>query len=185
MNGYEGINYTASGDDMLLIYKIAKQFNGKVAYLKSLDAMVTTAVQPTLSSFLQQRFRWTSKSGDYQDKRITLILLTAFLFSVSIVINYIITIYFIVEMIFYSNKKSLNGLIFFYQVLFFVLLILFQWISKTVVDYLLLKKATSFFQKEKLMHRFVIMECLHIIYVFFVGFFGNILPYNWKGRKLK
>jgi cellulose synthase/poly-beta-1,6-N-acetylglucosamine synthase-like glycosyltransferase len=42
VNGFSGIDHLASGDDMLLMYKIWKQHAGRVQYLKSKDVIVTT-----------------------------------------------------------------------------------------------------------------------------------------------
>jgi cellulose synthase/poly-beta-1,6-N-acetylglucosamine synthase-like glycosyltransferase len=87
VNGYQDIDKKASGDDMLLIYKIAKQFPNRVRFLKNKAAIVLTEPMHTVRDFLQQRFRWTSKSTSYQDKRITLILGLVYLFVLSIWIN--------------------------------------------------------------------------------------------------
>ena len=87
VNGYQDIDKKASGDDMLLVYKIAKQFPNRVRFLKNKAAIVLTEPMHTVRDFLQQRFRWTSKSTSYQDKRITLILGLVYLFVLSIWIN--------------------------------------------------------------------------------------------------
>ena len=42
VNGFTGIDHIASGDDMLLMYKIWKQYPDKVHYLKSKEAIVST-----------------------------------------------------------------------------------------------------------------------------------------------
>lgn len=55
-----------SGDDVFLLHSI-KQRKGKVAVLKSMQAMVITGYQKTLKSFFRQRVRWTSKSPKYKD----------------------------------------------------------------------------------------------------------------------
>ncbi|MBK8952492.1 MAG: glycosyltransferase [Chitinophagaceae bacterium] len=72
VKGFEGIDAIASGDDMLLMHKMAKQYPGKVHYLKSTEAIVSTAAVPTWKAFFNQRIRWASKAGKYNDKRIFL-----------------------------------------------------------------------------------------------------------------
>ncbi len=55
-----------SGDDVFLLHSVKKR-NGYISVLKSPKAMVTTRLQPTLKSFIQQRTRWAAKSSKYQD----------------------------------------------------------------------------------------------------------------------
>jgi cellulose synthase/poly-beta-1,6-N-acetylglucosamine synthase-like glycosyltransferase len=164
VGGYKGIDHKASGDDMLLVYKIANAFQGKVGIAKSVDSVVYSSPMPDLHSFLQQRYRWTSKASDYQDKRITLILAGVYLFVVSILLNFIGSIFY---------KYSL------------CILFLFQIVIKTFSDYILLNSAANFFDRKYWMRNFVYKEMAHILYIIFVGTIGNFVKYNWKGRKLK
>lgn len=184
VKGYEHIDKKASGDDMLLVYKIAQLFPDKINFLKNKKATVYTKPMHDISGFLQQRFRWTSKAGSYQDKRITAILGLVYFFVLSIWIN---VIYFVFKTI-YSMlfpDPTLVALINFLPVLFILLILLFQLIAKSFIDYLLLRSASGFFKREDLMSSFFYSECYHIWYIPFVGTFGNILRYNWKGRILK
>jgi cellulose synthase/poly-beta-1,6-N-acetylglucosamine synthase-like glycosyltransferase len=71
IGGYAGTEHLASGDDFLLTVKMQQAFPGKIAYLKSAEAIVRTAPQPDWRSFLMQRIRWASKSGKYRDTRLT------------------------------------------------------------------------------------------------------------------
>ncbi len=184
VNGYQNIDEKASGDDMLLVYKIAKKFPYKVKFLKNKAAIVLTKPMLTLNDFIQQRFRWTSKSTSYQDKRITAILGLVYLFVLSIWLN---ALYFIGKSI-YSivfPTPTLMGLINFLPVFFIFFMLIFQLVCKTITDYFFLKSASKFFNREDLMKTFFTSEILHIWYIPFVGTFGNILSYKWKGRKLK
>src|SRR5690606_9259189 len=82
VNGFEGIDEIASGDDMLLMHKIVKAFPGKVGFLKSKECIVQTQPASTVSSFLNQRIRWASKAGHYTDKKITGVLVLVYAFNV-------------------------------------------------------------------------------------------------------
>lgn len=184
VNGYQNIDKKASGDDMLLVYKIAQQFPNRVRFLKNKAAIVLTEPMRTFRDFIQQRFRWTSKSASYQDKRITAILGLVYLFVLSIWLN---ALYFIGRSV-YSiifPTPTLIGLIDFLPVFFVLIMLIFQVACKTIVDYFFLKSAATFFNREDLMKTFFTSEILHIWYIPFVGTFGNILSYKWKGRKLK
>lgn len=160
VNGFQGINHISSGDDMLLIYKIAKEYDGAVTYAKHPKAIVYTNTAPTLQEFLQQRFRWTAKSKDYQDKRMTIILGTVFLFVTSIMVNAILAFQFKVFMIMFS----------------------IQVISKCIVDYRLLKSTANYYNRSELMRTFFSSQIFHVLYIVIVGSLGNILNFEWKGR---
>lgn len=86
VNGFEGIDQLASGDDMLLHQKIAARFPGKSAYLKSKKAIVETAAMPDIKSLLQQRVRWASKARFYQESRLKWILLIVYLLNLLLLI---------------------------------------------------------------------------------------------------
>jgi len=184
VNGYQGIDDKASGDDMLLVYKIAQQFRGGVHFLKHEKAIVYTPPMPTLREFLQQRFRWTSKSGSYQDKRITLILGLVYLFVLSIWLNAFYFLWNVVHSMLFPNP-TLIGLINFLPALIIAIVLIIQIIAKTVTDFFFLSSAASFFRRTDLMKTFLLSELWHIWYIPFVGTLGNILPYTWKGRKLR
>lgn len=183
VNGYQDIDNKASGDDMLLVYKIAKRFPDKVRFLKNRAAIVLTEPKYTIKDFLQQRYRWTSKSTSYQDKRITVILGLVYLFVLSIWIN---------AFMFFGNllhssifpDRTLIALINFLPVFLYLLMLIFQVVCKTIIDYRFLKSSSAFFNRNDLMDTFYSSELLHIWYIPFVGTLGNILQYKWKGRKL-
>jgi cellulose synthase/poly-beta-1,6-N-acetylglucosamine synthase-like glycosyltransferase len=161
VDGFKGIDHLASGDDMLLMYKIAQKYNGAVAYAKHPDAVVYTKTMTTLRDFLQQRFRWTAKSKDYQDQRMTWILGAVFFFVVTLVIN-IVGAFF---------TKT------------FLYLFLFQILIKIIADYRLLKSTSEYYHREDLMNSFLSSQLMHILYIVFVGSLGNLLKFEWKGRK--
>lgn len=184
VKGYADIDKKASGDDMLLVYKIANKFPERVKFLKQYDAVVFTKPSPSLKEFLQQRFRWTSKSASYQDVRITIILALVYLFVLTIWIN----VFYVLGKVVYSSifpNKTLDGLINFLPAIFIFLLLGFQLICKSVIDFFFLRSASAFFKREDLLKSFLTSELLHIWYIPFVGTLGNIVSYKWKGRKLK
>lgn len=184
VNGYQHIDKKASGDDMLLVYKIAKAFPEKVKFLKNKAAIVLTEPMHSLKDFLQQRFRWTSKSASYQDKRMTIILALVYFFVLSIWINAFLFFGSLLHSIVFPDR-SLIALINFLPVFLYLLMFVFQVCCKTFVDYFFLKSAATFFNREDLMNSFISSEFHHCWYIPFVGTFGNILSYKWKGRKLK
>lgn len=61
VEGFKGIDNNPSGDDILLMFKIDNKFPGKIRYVKSKDAFVSTPAQDSMKGFLDQRIRWASK----------------------------------------------------------------------------------------------------------------------------
>jgi cellulose synthase/poly-beta-1,6-N-acetylglucosamine synthase-like glycosyltransferase len=165
VDGFNGIDKIASGDDMLLLQKMAKHFPTQIGFLKNKNATVLTKGTPDLKSFAHQRIRWASKSGNYQELQILFILALVFFFCVSIVFNFCL-------------------LPFFWEKIGWVFLT--QLTIKTVVDFFYLNHLATFFQRKDLMKIFFPAQIFHIIYIFVIGLLGNVVKeYTWKGRKVK
>lgn len=163
VNGFEGIDKIASGDDMLLMAKIQKIYPDKVLFLKSPDVIVQTQPAETLKEFLNQRIRWASKADKYTDKKITFVLML---------------IYVLNAWIFILGITS-----FFYLKVFYLFLI--SIVLKIIVELLFLYPVAKFFQKEKLLWWFIPAQPFHILYTLIAGWLGKFGSYYWKGRKVK
>lgn len=162
VGGYTNADNTASGDDMMLMHKIAKQFPRSVKFLKSRNATVFTYAQPTVKSFWSQRIRWTSKTGFYKDWRIPAILYSVFIFYLLIFWNGIFSIL----------KPE------------FLPCFLLPVLAKMCSDYFFLFSVTAFFRRQKLMLLFFPAWIFHIVYVLIVGVAVNFVKPDWKGRKI-
>ena len=145
VDGYKGIDSKASGDDMLLIYKFAQVNASKVVFLKSKDAVVNTQPAVSMSEFIQQRLRWTSKSFTYQDSRITFILAFVYLVNVLLVISFVAGILCL----------STN----------FLLLFLLQFGLMSLVDYFFLSRVCDYFNRKDLLKSFIPSQLMHVVYI--------------------
>ena len=163
VNGFAGIDNIASGDDMLLMHKIAKQCPDRVHYLKSMEATVSTEPMKTWKAFFNQRIRWASKAAVYDDKRISAVLLLVYLFNCSFLFLFI--------------KACLLPQ---YWAFLFIL-----WVAKTVVELPFVIAVSSFFMKQSLIKYFFFFQPLHIVYTITSGLFGQFGKYEWKGRKVR
>ncbi|MEI2749081.1 MAG: glycosyltransferase [Ferruginibacter sp.] len=81
VEGFRGVDHIASGDDMLLMHKIKKAFPGKIRYLRDERIIVQTRPVSTVAAFFQQRIRWASKSGQYEDRSLMPVLGLVYLFN--------------------------------------------------------------------------------------------------------
>lgn len=164
VNGFEGINHLASGDDLLLMEKMTKHYGmDKVAFVKSKEAVVSTLPPENLNAFINQRIRWASKSTAYSDVKIKSILILVWLSVFCILLNGLLSI--------------------FYTSLINVLMI--QLLLKIIADFILLWTGTHFFKKNRLLWLFLPAQIFHILYIVSIGFLGNIKKYEWKGRVVR
>jgi cellulose synthase/poly-beta-1,6-N-acetylglucosamine synthase-like glycosyltransferase len=163
VNGFEGIDEIASGDDMLLMHKIQKAYPKKIMFLKSPEVIIETKPASNLKEFFNQRIRWASKADKYTDKKITFVLMLVYLLNAWLLILGIIS--------------------FFYLNVF--LLFVISIASKTSVELFFLYPVAKFFKKEKLLWWFLLAQPLHILYTLIVGWLGKFGSYYWKGRKVK
>ncbi len=165
VDGFAGIDQLASGDDMLLMQKIIRQFPGSVGYLKNPVACTFTYAQPDLKSFVSQRLRWASKSAAYPEWQVTFMLAMTFFFCWSILISFLL-------------------IPFFGKIMFGVFIV--QFLVKSFMDYQLLSTMTRFFDRNNLLKTFWISQVLHILYVAGIGLLANLKKeYSWKGRVVR
>ena len=163
VNGFKDVDHIASGDDMLLMYKLYKQFPTQVHYCKAADSIVLTSPVETVGEFFRQRIRWASKADKYEDKRIFWVLLLVYLLNVFLLVLFIAG--------------------FFNSALW--ILLAGTMLFKTIVELLFLIPVASFFQKEKLLVWFPLAQPFHILYTVITGWLGKFGSYEWKGRKVK
>ena len=167
MNGFSGIDDLASGDDELLLHKVALKYPDKIGFVKSKEALVYTHAKKDLSDFLKQRKRWASKSVKYKNKRMIIISITAFFFNVFLIFNLVLSIFFPV-----------------FRILFFAQLILKIGLELSLMIPILffMGQASYIF---KVFILLPIYFLLYTSYMFFIGLAGNSGKYEWKGRMVR
>jgi cellulose synthase/poly-beta-1,6-N-acetylglucosamine synthase-like glycosyltransferase len=161
VGGYTGIDHLASGDDMLLMQKMADRFPGRTMYCLSRDTIVETRPASTVAEFLRQRIRWASKARSYTDKRMFYVLLLVYLLNLSLLMGGIQAI---------VRPEWLLpwlGLL----------------IAKTMAETIFLWPVAKFFGSAGLMAWFLPAQPFHILYTVVAGFFGQVRSYTWKGRR--
>jgi len=171
VGGFAGIDNIASGDDMLLMHKIYKRYPDKVMFLKSKDAMVQTAPVRSVQEFFNQRIRWASKADKYDDKRIFGVLLLVYLVNVLLLLLPVIAFFY--ERPLVSGQWSL------------IKIWLFLLCLKTITELIFLYPVATFFNKQKMLWQFPLMQPFHILYTVIAGWLGKFGTYKWKGRHVK
>lgn len=165
VGGFSGIDKLASGDDMMLMQKIAARYPDDIGFVKNKEAVTFTEAKPDWKSFYQQRVRWASKSTSYQEFQVTVFLGMVWVFCVSIPFTAFLSLFFGVQWLWFA---------------------LAQLAVKSVIDYFYLKMSSRFFNREDLMQSFLAASAMHLAYIIFIGALGNLVKtYEWKGRKVQ
>lgn len=163
VGGFKGIDDLASGDDELLLHKMAARYNNNIGFLKNEDAVVYTHAKATLGEFIQQRKRWASKSTRYKNKAIIVLGVAIWLFNVSILLNIGIGLFL--------------GPYF--------KLALAQLLIKILLEFIFLYQVTGFAKRRGLLVLLPVLNLMHIVYIVYIGIAGNSGKYNWKDRMVK
>lgn len=162
VGGFDGIDKIASGDDMLLMQKIAIAHPKKLFFFKSKDAIVTTEAAESWKAFLHQRIRWASKSGSYTDPKIKSVLLLVYLVNLFILIFFIVGWYNPVWLIFFLVLTAI----------------------KTLLEIRFTRMVAKFFDSTALLIYFPLLQPLHMLYIVVAGWLGLFGTYEWKERKV-
>ncbi len=164
VGGYAGIDHLASGDDMLLMQKMARRWPDGIAFLKNPAAVVRTRAKPTWADFFSQRLRWASKSAVYPERQVTAILASVWLFCLSL----------LVSGLFFCLFGGKWGLVF-----------AFQMLTKALADWLFLREAATFFGRRDLLKSFWPSFFWHFFYIVSVGGASLFVKkFEWKGRRV-
>jgi cellulose synthase/poly-beta-1,6-N-acetylglucosamine synthase-like glycosyltransferase len=161
VNGFEGNNHIASGDDIFLMEKILVKYPNLVNYLKSKDAVVITKPETTFKALLSQRIRWASKTVATKNGFGKFVGAVVFLMNVFILLILIYGFWF-------WN----------YKLLFLMLLAV-----KLGIDFLLIQKTSRFLQQKNKLFYYSFSALCYPFFVVLVVFLSLFKKQEWKGRK--
>ena len=159
LNGFDGNDTIASGDDVFLLQKAIIRLPDHVHYLKSKSNIVTTKPLDDWKSLFYQRVRWASKTTSYQSTFGKLLGLIVFAGNLSWILVIILWILNLLPLFAFTS------------------LIAF----KFLVDFLLLSKSNQFLTHRKI--RYIILSSL--VYPPFsvaIALYSLTGNYEWKGR---
>lgn len=135
-----------SGDDIFLLESVKKR-GGKIRFLKSESAFVTTAQAENLSELIKQRRRWSAKSRLYTDWQLIFTASTVFVTSLLLVLLAALSFY------------RINYLYVFVGLFFF----------KYVVDSVFLSTVSKFFQLNTIWLYSFLLSIFYPFYIVFVA----------------
>jgi cellulose synthase/poly-beta-1,6-N-acetylglucosamine synthase-like glycosyltransferase len=164
VNGFYDQMDLSSGDDELLMQKIAKDTKYKVKFSLLTDSIVKTLASKNINDFYQQRKRWASKGLFYKNTGLINMLILIYLFYLGLVIQPFL-ILFISFSIIYTFGLSLVG--------------------KLVLEFLILLKGKEILFSKLSLKPFLIAEFLQVPYIIIAGISGMLGNLEWKERKIK
>lgn len=160
LNGFEGNLDIASGDDVFLLEKALETNKMKVQYLKCEHAIVSTWALKSWPNLIEQRVRWAAKSSAYNNlfgKFVGLIVFSQNAFLVCSVL-------FVLSGIMASQN------------------LLFIFVLKFSIDFLLIFKAALFFSQKKHLNHYLLASFCYPIFTIYVAFIAMFKGFKWKGR---
>ena len=162
LNGFDGNNKIASGDDVFLLQKAVEKFPKEVHYLKAEEAIVITKPTENWKSLFYQRVRWAAKTSSYK---------SSFGKSLGLIV-------------FFGNLSFVIGFFFLlFGIWSYPIFVLFAFF-KFIIDFVLLYITNQFLTKTRIKSLFL----SSLLYPFFssaVALYSLFGGYEWKGRKFR
>ncbi|MBS7252973.1 glycosyltransferase family 2 protein [Flavobacterium branchiicola] len=162
LNGFEGNDKIASGDDVFLLQKAIEKFPEAVHYLKAKETIVNTKPTENWKALFYQRVRWAAKTSSYRSTFGKFLGLIVFFGNLSFVIGFFLLLFGI----------------FAYPVF-----VLFAF-TKFLIDFVLLYSTNQFLTKSRI--KSLLLSSL--LYPFFsstVALYSLFGSYEWKDRQFK
>ncbi len=153
----------ASGDDIFLMLHAKKKYRERIHFIKSKNAIVYTYGLNKISRFFNQRIRWTSKSKAYRDFDIIFTAIIVSLINLMLVLSILLSFW----------EKS------------FLLVSLIIFLTKSLVDLMILIPVSSFFSKQNLLWLFFPLQAIYPFYILVTVTLGLIGNFNWKNRTFR
>jgi cellulose synthase/poly-beta-1,6-N-acetylglucosamine synthase-like glycosyltransferase len=161
VEGFQGNDTFASGDDVFLLQKMQKEFNSKVSFLNNTEVIVQTKPEDTWSDLWQQRVRWAGKTGKLPNILVRLI-------GVVVILMNILLLYSLMAIFFVSDN-------------WVVLWVTFS--TKFVVDALLSYKIANVLKQKTPFLTYVAGSIFYPFFSVSVGIVSVFSGYRWKNRK--
>ena len=159
--GFEDIGSYISGDDDLLMQKIARNNRKGVVYVSGAKNAITTYGASGVKDFISRRTRWASKTASYPSISAIVMLSCFFTFFV------VFLLCFLLALIGFWDWSPI--------IICFAL--------KIFGDFPLVVKGPKKTEHEKYLFLFPAAEILHIPYILFVTLKGYFGSFEWSGRK--
>ena len=154
----------SSGDDELLMQKIAQDTEYKVKFSLTKNSIVNTVPNKSIGEFYHQRKRWASKGLFYKNRNLVIKLILIYLFYLGLIVQPFL-------IVFYSTTFA-NTLLICIAI-------------KFLLEYLILKKGKRLLFSSLSLKWIPLAELLQTPYIILAGLTGAFGNIHWKERKVK
>jgi cellulose synthase/poly-beta-1,6-N-acetylglucosamine synthase-like glycosyltransferase len=161
VNGYEGNEHVASGDDEFLLKKIRARYPGGIVFNADLKSVVISTPVKSISELIHQRVRW---AGKWRNE-----------FGIS---SWLAMFIFVVHLTFLSLPLLAMAWVVSLGTVSILVLI------KLFLELIFLKHISNWMKAPVNVHAFVVLQFLYPPYVVFFALISNGLKPTWKGRKI-
>ncbi|MEN8123922.1 MAG: glycosyltransferase [Bacteroidota bacterium] len=163
VNGFDGNDHIAGGDDIFLLEKFISIFPNTVHYLKSETSIVKTKAQSTLNQLIDQRVRWAAKTSSYKNSFAKLVGF------IVLITNFYLIFLFVFATLNYISWQHF-GIVF---------------LVKFNIDFLLIYKTSKFFNQQEALKKYLTSSLLYPIFNVFIAFLSFFKNFEWKERTFK
>jgi len=160
VNGFQGNEHIASGDDVFLLQKMNQKYSSQVFFMNAPNAIVKTQPLSTWRAVYQQRIRWAKKTSNIPSLFTKMVGICVFSMNFLLIVLLLISIF--------------NAV--------WIPLLIFGFTTKLLVDTLLLKKTLDILQTRISLTRYISASLLYPFFVSSVVFVSIFSNYRWKGR---
>lgn len=161
VKGYEGNLGVPSGDDEFLLRKIHQKYPAGIQFVHSPEAVVSTAPQPDMKAFFNQRIRWASKWRDNTSVTARALAALVLVFQTAFIVNW-----------FFIFSPSILHALFLITV-------------KIILEAAFLLQVCRFLRIRWNWLAFFSLQALYPLYALGVGVASFFQPFEWKHRVFK
>lgn len=161
LNGFEGNENIASGDDVFLLQKAVKKDKKKVGFCMHENSIVVTQSLDSWKDLFFQRVRWAAKSPGYSSRFGKFLALVVFGTNVALLAALLLWLF---------KRLDANYFMLFLGIKFFV-------------DFVLISLSARHFHAR--LNGLLAASLLHPFFNFTVGLYSLLGSYQWKGRTFR
>ena len=154
----------SSGDDELLMQKIASDTKYKIKFSVDKKSVVRTSSNKSIGEFYHQRKRWASKGLFYNDKSLIFKLILIYFFYIGLIAQTFLSIF-------------LSW--------YFILTLAVSLLLKLFFEFRIMIKGKRLLFPRLSLKTFIGAEFFQIFYIILAGFAGMFGNLQWKERKIK
>jgi poly-beta-1,6-N-acetyl-D-glucosamine synthase len=164
LNGYEGNDHIASGDDEFLMRKILQRYPEGMSFINHPDGVVRTNGVQSIRAFFGQRFRWAGKWKHNQSTFAKVLAVFILIVQLALISSFVLLL----------TSPGRSGAI----------LLLALLAARFITESILLSGVCGFLRVRWQWGALIALQFIYPFYVVGTGLFSNLIAVKWKDRKI-